>query len=307
MRKTIIAALLAMAWVGSGCNDVSDGSEEIGSQQNALLLNPYLSDVQIKWDNGKTVSHYLYKQPGVLTMLTDKNQLVYNSGASDAFFTSSAFDPSYRGCGIAAAQSVLKYFGINLSRADINSRYIPSHQVPGGLIYVRPSSLRDGLIRALYDYAGVGYLQTAGRGVKVVLETGQTTADIAQHLATGYPVIALVNGGSHYVVAVASFGNGNFKVIDSTNGPNNLWTETLDLNFDIWSSIAQYFQGDPNWAPGMIIHFDPIPLPTSACGAGQKDCSPPLGHCTAVGNYCCGGYGCTQACAHTSSGKSYCP
>ena len=282
------------------------------SPPRSVLLSPFLSTVQIKWDNGTTLSHYLYRDPGNLTMVTDYGLTNYDPAGAHAFYTPSDGDSGYTGCGIAVAQSALRYFGINLSRAEVNSRYIPSHKVDIPLvthdIYVRPTSLKDGLINALYDYAGVGYLQGEGRGVHVVIETGKSSADIARHLAEGYPVIALVNGGEHYVLVVVQIGADQFRVIDSDQGPNG-WDgpKTLDLNFSTSSEIAQFFQGDYNYAPGMIIHFDPIKVtPPDMCPAGQKDCSPPRRHCTDKKNYCCGGYGCDQKCARGPH-REYCP
>jgi hypothetical protein len=274
---------------------------------------PFVSTVQIKWDNGTIIRHYLYHNPGTMTMLTDSNLATYDLTGSQAFLNASKGDVGYVGCGIAVAQSALSYFGINLTRAQLQG-YIPSHKV-GSNIYVRPSDIASGIRNALYKFAGVTYCQTEGRGVHVVIETGKTPADIANHLAAGYPVIALVDGGTHYVLAVAHLDQGNtFRVVNSDHGGDNFMggPSTIDLNFNTGSDIAQWFQGDQNYAHGMIIHFDPIPITPNKCPKGQKDCSMDtrpnhVPHCVDKKAYCCGGEGCDQPCQRGPNGKAVCP
>ena len=164
------------------------------------LNNPYLSEVLIKWDNGNTITHYLYHEPGNMTELTDANLSYYDPLGNNAYYNNNSADTNYWGCGISAAQSVLSYFGIYLTREEINHQYIASHDISGSdcKIYVRPTDIYNGILQALYDYAGVGFLQEGGRGVKVNIETGRTPDDIAAHLADGYPVIALVEGGGSF-------------------------------------------------------------------------------------------------------------
>ena len=271
-----------------------------------------LSTITIKWDNGNTITHYLYEGDDLgFIILSNQSGPPYRSG--HAFFNANTNDTGYWGCGIAFAQSALRYFGIDLTREEIRKKYFPSHTVNIPLIahgiYVRPTTLHDGLVKALSDYAGGGYMQTEGRGVNVRLETGKSAADIARHLSLGYPVIALVNGGEHYVLVVGQESKGRFIVVDSdTGGPNKLnYPVVLDLSFSSTSSLAQHFQSDSKWQSGMIIFFDPIPLsPAAKCAIGQKDCDPPHGHCTTA-KYCCSGYGCERKCATGKEGKAFCP
>ena len=266
------------------------------------LNNPYLSPVEIQWDNGTVVNRYLYDEPGIVTSLTDQNKASYrpiiNSLHCDdpkngTFCNTNTGDTGYWGCGIAVAQSALSYFGIDISRSDVNHNYIPSHSILDQ-IYVRPTDIYTGLINALGDYAGIGFLQYAGRGVDVHIETGDTSNDIITHLADGFPVIALTEGGAHYVLAVADNGS-QFVVVNSYDGGLNQldgW-RGLDLNFDTAANIASQFQGDDNWKSGMIIYFTRIPLPQHKCPAGQKDCGV---HCMPEKDNCCSGSPCDVKC-----------
>lgn len=271
-----------------------------------------LTTVPIVWDNGSVNNRFLFSVPGIVTFVTDKQRAQYANDGRDAFHGSDwESDKKYYGCGVAVAQTALQYFGIRLSRDELNRRYIPSHKIPSwspvnaNKIYVRPSTLRQGLENALFDYAGIGYMQTP-RGVGVRIESGASTSDISRHLANGYPVIVLTKNGGHFVLVVGQVGS-NFNFVDSDLGPNSfVKAGAVEMKFQLDSTIAMNFQGDPWWRPGTIIYFEPNKESLPTCPTGQKDCNYPLGRCVPVAAYCCGTSGCDQPCKLGPSG-SYCP
>ncbi len=194
---------------------------------------------------------YLYRDTN-LTMLTEHER---PGGDASAFSFHDTSDPGYLGCGIAVAQAALAYFGIRMSRDEIHKQFIPTHKLPFGAgIYTRPSTLREGIQNAL-DASGV-------YGVRVCREDGRTPMDALAHIERGYPVIALVENGTHYVLAVAHERDFNkFWVIDSKK-PGIDVASNLDMRFDsslAWmiSHLGSVVASDAKYLPGTIIYFEP--------------------------------------------------
>ena len=101
-------------------------------------------------------------------------------------------DNNYIGCGRKVAQNVLSFFGLRLSQSHIAPSIKAFHFKPfSENIAVFPSDLRKGLQRIL---------DRRGFNIQVQRFKGKNQNDIVAHLRRGYPVLALVKGGAHWVV-----------------------------------------------------------------------------------------------------------
>lgn len=178
-------------------------------------------------------------------------------------------DQTYQGCGVKTGQNVLRYFGINMTQTEINKdRYIPGRKVEvlgvalHGNKFTAPSELRSGL-SALLQERGI-------TNIEVVRESNKRAEDIPSLLASGYPVIALVDGGNHWVTVVAvksSFfssdpKNQMFFVHNNGSTEWRSWAE-MSLEFtDFNSKVSALgnaanirFTGGTSYLPGTLIYF----------------------------------------------------
>lgn len=170
-------------------------------------------------------------------------------------------DEKYKGCGIKTAQNALHYFNIDLKQKEI-LHFITARKVDFGSwkdkIFVLPADLRQGLEKILRDMRI--------DNVDVVRVSGKKVENISQYLKSGYPVIALVNNGNHWVTVVGEK-NSNFssapkhriyKVMDNSSNTSRSYRH-MDLEFDDASKAAmnllRTFNGGTSYRPGTLIYF----------------------------------------------------
>ncbi len=167
-------------------------------------------------------------------------------------------DDKYIGCGRKAAQNVLGYFGIKLRQKHIG-KWVKGHKI-GKNIATYPSELRKGIQKALDKYK---------YNIKVDRHSGKNQKDIINYLKRGFPVIALVQGGNHWVV-ITGYKSSHLGFTGKTaqnqtlffihnNGYNQVWNwHTIKLNFDrrssAWYKLSNAF-GGTSFKPGTIIVF----------------------------------------------------
>jgi len=208
--------------------------------------------ILIQKKNGpiKRILKTVKKAPGVYDYTlfysaedADKNRIagVYNHKG----------DNKYVGCGIKVAQNVLAYFGIKKSQRAI-SHYIKSYKI-GKNIAVYPSDLRKGLEKILADN-GI-------ENIKVDRYSGMSQADIETYLKQGFPVIALVDGGNHWVAITGKKASkisedrqqNLYYVLDNWKNTVRSWYD-LKLKFDERGK-AWYHISNTSYIPGTIIVF----------------------------------------------------
>jgi hypothetical protein len=267
---------------------------EIKSSCEAATPPAKLITIKPEWgpSPGPIVCRYLQDKSSLVTLTFDQE-------GKYIFCHSNEGDGGYLGCGVAVAQSALHYFGIEMTRNDV-AKSIPSHSVPGSGIFTYPSSLAKG-IQTLLELDGMNELQLV-----VQLDSGKKNEDIVAHPRDGFPVIALVDSGAHYVLVVAYSADSNqFMVIDSEDGgPNLAYWRTIDLNFNTINSIGSVISSpltgsDDSWVPGTIISFVPqapigpsCKLPTKACGSNCCAGTCCGTSCCAKGERCCAQHCC---------------
>jgi hypothetical protein len=171
-------------------------------------------------------------------------------------------DDDYKGCGRKAAQNALYYFGIKMSQSDIGEDVSGWH-IPGtGRIATYPDQLRDGLQEILDRKAKTNFI--------VRRKSHADKADIRAALATGYPVIALVNNGSHWVVIGAKGANGSWWVIDDFSAT---WRADSSVSLDFSGVPAWYALADlvSSYEEGTIITFAKAPPPAPGSPGGGSN------------------------------------
>lgn len=158
-------------------------------------------------------------------------------------------DKSYVGCGIAAAQKLLAYYGVYLSQDEIRS-HIPTLQVPGQTLIAATPVAMEGGINSILNAYGVD-LTVSRSWEDHVFSEGRITGS----LEWGKPTIALVDDGGHYIVV---FGKraGTFDVHD------NHWLDTrehIDTDFHsisgFWGGFFTTFSGLAGYVPGTLLNL----------------------------------------------------
>lgn len=165
-------------------------------------------------------------------------------------------DDKYIGCGPKAAQNVLRYFGIKKSQAQIikNGLKIHKFNVRGkGKIATTPAELRHGLQKNLdkYNYKN---------RIEVVLVQNRSIVKslIPHYLEHGYPVIALVNNGSHWVSITACIDHSK-KYYVMGNKSTTWWkNKKLNLSFNGATSIFSKLGIVSSFKPNTIIYFKKV-------------------------------------------------
>lgn len=158
-------------------------------------------------------------------------------------YTYGGWDDDYKGCGIKAAQNVLRYFGLEKSQQSIRN-YIATIQssVFSQNIAVLPNALRNGL-QDIFDQYGVPYTVHRWSGV--------SESTIKSQLADGLPVIALVNNGNHWVVISGWDRDSGYYVQDD-------WIDTRRTSLDMspLCSGCQALLGIGGYSANTIITFE---------------------------------------------------
>lgn len=154
-------------------------------------------------------------------------------------------DTGWYGCGIRAAQNALRYFGLERSQNEID-QHITTHRLPGGQIATYPGALRNGLQDFLDLYGK--------RKFRVVRHEHKDGRDVIPYLNAGMPVIALVDGGTHWVVVSGYDETGGYFIQDNwaVREPR---PRDLDLGFDamrtFWANIDM-----TDYESGTFITFE---------------------------------------------------
>jgi hypothetical protein len=148
----------------------------------------------------------------------------YNEGASW----------KYLGCGPQAAQNILAYYGAQVPIAEV-ARFIDTIDVPfSDSIATTPDDLANGLKALLRVYTDGTF------EVQRLSEDDFERDTVRSELRQGRPVIMLVKGGDHYVVATGISAD-SYHVIDYP-GSGSRWVNegTLKLGLDFpaaWASV----------------------------------------------------------------------
>lgn len=161
-------------------------------------------------------------------------------------------DTAYKGCGIAAAQKFLAFYGVHKTQEEIK-RVIPSYPF-GSQIAVLPADLRNGVEH---------FLRQAGLGGEIRMRnwldamSARSAIGLGLHVRAA-PTIVLVNNGSHYVVAFGWRGGEKYY-----NGPYDVMSNhvaeshsTLDTQFyagGIWGAFGAIFSQAYGYTPGTLI------------------------------------------------------
>jgi hypothetical protein len=161
-------------------------------------------------------------------------------------------DDDYMGCGVRVSQNVLRYFGIKLTQKQLNDGYIPTHHFGAFSDHIAtfPTELSKGLQKALDKLGKTKF--------KVKLHTKKHWPDVVEHLKNGFPVIALVENGGHWV-AVSGFrrveGKVGFHIVDNNS---SYWQPTLDLSLDGSSSFLASLGIISKYKHGTFLSFEKV-------------------------------------------------
>lgn len=165
-------------------------------------------------------------------------------------------DEKYKGCGIKTAQNVINYFGIDMKQKHILN-YVTGRKA-GDRIFTLPSELRGGLEKLLKEFKL--------DDIEVHRVSGKSTKDIENYLAKGFPVIALVDNGTHWVTVVGvknshfsrDYTAQSFIVLDNWSIKTRNW-RSMSLDFDKTTGAAKdilkAFNGGTSYKPGTLIYF----------------------------------------------------
>jgi hypothetical protein len=196
-------------------------------------------------------------------------------------YTPEGDPPAY--CGPKAAQNALLYFGFTVSEKYLMDNYLPTHPVPfSSNRYTLPSSLATGLARFFANESPPGEAE-----VDVLHLSHQTNDDIVAFLRYGYPVLALVDGGYHWIVVMGhDASTDTWWVLDNYDSTTR---HGLDMNFSSGETVLSWFNADGSYQPGSIIVFGPrgdidtrCPRHQRCCAGDAKRCD----RCVAPGTTC---------------------
>jgi hypothetical protein len=206
-------------------------------------------------------------------------RVTLHAGASEA--ASNAYFPAYndivtnnlyRGCGPRAALNVLSYFDV---ATNIYNVWGPVPTIDNPFNDQRatlPDDLRSGL-ESLLNSMGKGHFR-----VKRI--SGQPVAKIKNLLTGGYPVIALVNNGGHYVT-FTGYENGKYRVTDYYGSDRWVAENDIDIgfrNFPAWFSFIS--TGTGGYKAGTLLYVER----DNVC------------QCSGAGTTAHGSNGCTKTC-----------
>lgn len=193
---------------------------------------------------------------------------------------------SYVGCGPQAIFNVLNYYGItSYSLYDV-ANSTTTWQWPLDIdenIATTPNGLAD----SLRDKLNAGHGGAFRVDVQEIPAGDGTVVGFAQAvkgaLAHGDPVVALVQGGSHFQVITGfrNLGRGipnEFYVIDYPYGGH--WVGEWDLRrelegaMSVWGDISPFPGGYDDNVVITVYRTEPLPPPEFHCSASQKCCEP---------------------------------
>ncbi len=187
-----------------------------------------------------------YEHPRRFLRFGDENSTTLSKNLGDSH-NLSPYGPTsgkLNACGVYSARNVLSYFDVH--DIDLGSYFDP-HSLPPFLQFIAdghwlyPSEVRSGLDRAL---AANGYPE-----VNVALHHSKRQDDVVALLRRGYPVIALVDNGSHYVTVVRyEFGSG-FWVHDNAT---LALRPSLDLSFS-GATLGYSKVSSTSFRPGTLV------------------------------------------------------
>lgn len=168
---------------------------------------------------------------------------------------SSSEDGPYEGCGPTAIYNVAEYLDAGqLTAAEIRDQ-ITTYQFSEDSIGTGPNDLLTGLKAVLNEQSE--------REILVFKHAGADANTIRYYLSRGYPVIALVENGNHYVV-VTGFVSQNdtylYRIIDYYGYDRWVLEDYLslevDVNASVFSPLAELVSaGTTGWVSGTIFTF----------------------------------------------------
>jgi hypothetical protein len=163
------------------------------------------------------------------------------SAASDTPFQAFNEGPSwqYRGCGPQAAQNIVAYYGGQVPIATANS-FMSTFDVPfSDSIATSPDDLTNGLKALLRVYTdGIFDVQRFSDVVPI-------RDAVLNELLGGHPVIMLVQGGDHYIVATGvDLLKRQYYIIDYPNKAGRwIGEDALETELHFPASWASFFPG----------------------------------------------------------------
>jgi hypothetical protein len=213
--------------------------------------NPVLFMSQADLNNNKCVNPYI--ATGTECEYQDKSHLGPTTKPSkidnEKPVCYPASDKYYFGCGINAAQSALAYFGIYKIQGELKA-FINTISFPTtSNIAVYPDDLKNGLQKLLI-IAGLNNIRVCRRSD---ITKDEKVQSINQSLLAGFPVIALVDGGSHWIVIVGEE-NGNYLVHSNFNLTNRT-ADQIDIDFGNLEGFLASIDGT-SYNSGTMIFFE---------------------------------------------------
>jgi hypothetical protein len=175
----------------------------------------------------------------------------------------------YMGCGPAAIQNVLAYYGIYKRIQEVAPMVSTTVDPRNGDIASSPDDVA-GALKIMLNVWGDGEF-----AVDRISHSGNIRLDIRQALLGGDPVIMLVHGGSHYQVATG-ISYDQYHVIDYVG--QDTWVKESDIGFDLTFPAAWggfFSNGSGGYVSETFIRIkrtpkprwhDPLPLPAPPDG-----------------------------------------
>jgi hypothetical protein len=303
-RALVLSLATVAAALASGCADdldVSTSDEALtqvvtpietgGATRYKLTVDGETCDREcLRWVTEDTVppSRQCVQWGGVVcepwrnTYLAASTQDLSDRSRPKPFKSFGATPSPYLGCGPEAAQNVLAYIGSTSTIQHVASM-INTIDVPlSDQIATTPQSLEQGLERLLTNLGSGRY--------NVRRESGKTLHYVKQELDKGFPVIALVNNGTHWVTITAYRSSGlfdEFHIIDYNEGQGR-WVLPVGVDLDIgfpnsWASVVSF--GYQGYRAGTVLSIEYTEVPPRQC------------ECDVVGEQPCGRNGTgTQMC-----------
>ena len=241
--------------------------------KDQIKFSKETKNIKIKEGVVRKINFLTKKQDGVGSVQDISLHLDSAASRDQRIFPAELNDRSQKGCGRKTAQNVLRFFGVNLSQGeiakDILGHSIKEYAIAGRTenIATYPSELRKGLQKILNKH-GLS-------SIKVERYSGKNQNDIIKYLKLGSPVIALVNGGNHWV-SITGVKSSRFPYPDTETANyqklfyvqnlshNEIWNwRSLSLQFDdrsdLWSGISDTF-GGTSFKEGTIIVFENLSI-----------------------------------------------
>jgi hypothetical protein len=172
-------------------------------------------------------------------------------------------------CGIKTAQNVLDFFNIGLPESLLLPHF-SVHELPAWLKWISsghwvyPSSLRGGLEECLHQYGCPNFV--------VRMEHGQDANRVKELLKNGYPVVAMVDSGFHWITVVGYGDDSGFDVLDNTSATKRA---TIDMGFHGPSRYYDWIT-DTSFKAGTLLYLEST-VPISVTPVSGPHLVPPPG------------------------------